>query len=370
MAEEIKCPHCGASIEDVVNDEKTKMDNLKELYKRYCECRDQELDRFWKNSTFVWIFLAICFGAFGQVILKYFDLKTADSNNIFDLKKTYEVLLSFISFIGLLCSFIWVWMARGMKAWFEVFEMAIWQMDRDNVFKLPEDNIYKIENFWRIKDSRFVWQKAFFGAESNSPSKIVILIGRLLCLVWFFAFLWALNSYYNLTFSFSSSAPFLNNIWYFGILFISCVFILFIHFFIQSSTLLSDGEAEVKKHIETQIHAVIREKNKEVPVVYSIKMTIIRFLCFRRFNITISNVGEVDINNDFNSLKKTVKSQYFNIKKIKKVNDNMIKVRCIAKNKMADLFNMDRYNLHIEKANEQNSNIKKTDNGTESTENK
>ncbi|MBR4623928.1 MAG: hypothetical protein IKO56_00155 [Alphaproteobacteria bacterium] len=336
------------------------LENLRDLYKRYCECRDQELDRFWKNSTFVWIFLAICFGAFGQVILKYFDLKTADSNNIFDLKKTYEVLLSFISFIGLLCSFIWVWMARGMKAWFEVFEMAIWQMDRDNVFKLPNENTYNIENFWRIKDSRFVWQKAFFGAESNSPSKIVILIGRLLCLVWFFAFLWALMSIFNIL-------PFENSLECGGLiflfLFIAVVVIYFCHFFIQGSVLLSDGEAEVKNHIKTQMDAIIKDKNKDVQLDCSIQMSIIRFFWCRRFNVSLKNKGKIDIANDFNSLKEKVKSKYFEITKIKKVNDNMIKVCCKAKHNWKDLFNIDRYNLHIEDANEQKSNIKKSDNG-------
>ena len=87
MAEEVTCPNCKASIDDVVNDEKTKQSNLKDLYKRYCDCRDQELDRFWKNSTYVWIFLAVCFGAFGQVILKYFELEQNTSKYFFDLKK-------------------------------------------------------------------------------------------------------------------------------------------------------------------------------------------------------------------------------------------------------------------------------------------
>jgi len=336
------------------------LDNLKDLYKRYCECRDQELDWFWKNSTFVWIFLAICFGAFGQVILKYFDLKTADSNNIFDLKKTYEVLLSFISFIGLLCSFIWVWMARGMKAWFEVFEMAIWQMDRDNVFKLPNENTYNIENFWRIKDSRFVWQKAFFGAESNSPSKIVILIGRLLCLVWFFAFLWALMSIFNIL-------PFENSLecggWIFLFLFIAVVVIYFCHFFIQGSVLKTDGETEFMSHLKKHIKEKIGNN-------CHMESTIIRYLWFRTFMIDIKGIANsIDIK-QLKFLENNEDSNYFIIKAVKKVNDNMIKVRCRAKNWRLDLLNMDRYNLHIEKANEQNSNIKKADNGTESTENK
>ena len=137
-------------------------------------------------------------------------------------------------------------MARGMKAWYEVFEMAIWNMENDNALKMPKDNKYKIEKFWRIKDSRVVWQKAFFGAESNSPSKIVILIGRLLCFVWFFAFMWALLSAYNLISPFSIIKE---GGWILIPFFIALIIIYFCHYFVQGSVLLSDGEAYLKDYI-------------------------------------------------------------------------------------------------------------------------
>lgn len=333
---------------DNTNNNSGQQDDLEKLYERYCDCRDQELERFWKNSTYVWIFLALCFGGFSQVLLKHIELKTT-TENIYDLQKSYELLLCIISFAGLICSFIWVWMARGMKAWFEVFENALWKMDKDNVFKLPNNNEYNIENFWRLKDNLFVFQKAFFGAESNSPSKIVILIGRILCFIWSVAFLWALLSAYNII----SAFTFVEFSWWILIpLVISAVLIYFSHFCIQGSVLLSDGEIEVKKLIETQIDTIIKEKNKGTQADYSIQMTIIRFFGNRRFNVSFNNNGSVDVENDFKSLKGSIKSKYFDITEIKKVNDNMIKIGCKAKNYWKDVFNMDRYNLHTENTNE------------------
>lgn len=105
---------------------KRKADNrkkLKELYTRYNQCRDLELDRFWRNSVFVWCFLLLCFTSFGMLVKDY-NMPTKNVETKIT-KSDYYSFLTFISALGLILSNIWVWMAQGLKAWYEVFETAI-----------------------------------------------------------------------------------------------------------------------------------------------------------------------------------------------------------------------------------------------------
>ena len=69
--EKDKCPLCGQEMDERAIGEKTRIEKLKELYCRYNQCRDAELDRFWKNSVFVWTFLLICFSAYGFLLSRY-----------------------------------------------------------------------------------------------------------------------------------------------------------------------------------------------------------------------------------------------------------------------------------------------------------
>ena len=101
---------------------------LGKLYKRYNQCRDAELDRFWKNSVFVWVFLALCFAAFGS-LFKDHNMPTKAMDIANTSNETYYLSLSVISLIACILSWIWVWMARGLKAWYEVYETAIWDIE-------------------------------------------------------------------------------------------------------------------------------------------------------------------------------------------------------------------------------------------------
>jgi hypothetical protein len=194
LNEDIKCPHCGESIEADVEQKK-----YKQLYDRYNQCRDAELDRFWKNSTFVWVMMALCYTALGLLISKYcgFDCEKTESNTINEsinesMKEKCEVALSVISVFGLILSKIWIWMAQGLKAWYEVYESAIWDIEeKDNILKF--DKKYTIENYWSIKRGRC----RLFKSKRLSTSKIVILIGRLMGLVWLISLTFALYNYYD-----------------------------------------------------------------------------------------------------------------------------------------------------------------------------
>ena len=63
-------------------------DGVEKLYNIYNQNKNNELDRFWKNSMFVWTFIAICFTAYGTIILNFKDI----NKNIFDNSSSYFLL--------------------------------------------------------------------------------------------------------------------------------------------------------------------------------------------------------------------------------------------------------------------------------------
>ena len=48
-------------------------EKIKFLYDKYNESRNQEMDKFWKNSMYVWTFLGLCFTGYGVLIFKFID---------------------------------------------------------------------------------------------------------------------------------------------------------------------------------------------------------------------------------------------------------------------------------------------------------
>lgn len=165
---------------------------LKELYTRYNQCRDAELDRFWKNSVFVWVFLSLCFTAFG-ILVKEFNMPNTKLKPLSPVD--YYQFLLIVSGIGLILSLIWVWMARGLKAWYEVYESAIWEIETyKNEFKYPRK--YLINNFWSVKESDCCLKRLVTDSKPISPSKIVILIGCLLVTIWGGALFYSIWQYW------------------------------------------------------------------------------------------------------------------------------------------------------------------------------
>lgn len=261
----------------------TEEEKMKLLYERYNKCRDLELDRFWKNSVFVWVFLALCFGAFGKVLMDYLEYDCKEHN--IDNKDNYAIILAVVSCFGFLISKIWTWMARGLKAWYEVYEIAIWDIEsKSNVLEFNRK--YTIDNYWSLKQHKVIefWKRPFDAAR-YSPSKIVILIGHLLSLGWFIAFGTSLCFYYGyefmdyLVFGWIQNHPVK---WI-------CIFIVFVfaivhlpQFFIKSSTLRNSNEEKVFQKIRSElIHTTDDndDKKESLNLYFEVKDGKIKFFC-------------------------------------------------------------------------------------------
>lgn len=301
---------------------KKQLEKLKELYIRYNQCRDAELDRFWKNSVFVWVFLALCFAAFGTLVKDYNMPTKAMCEASIISKNDYYMFLAIISVCGLILSFIWVWMARGLKAWYEVYEMAIWRMETyKNEFKYPRE--YLINNFWTVKESSCCLKKWFMDSKPFSPSKIVILIGWLLVIIWAIAFGYSFGHYfsYELSYCCSCRCCCCSHIcsWLFGVggIIIGLVFICLIKFLVFSSTLRSKEKKKVFdkiwKDIETQVYTLKEnmtdeERNEFYDFYLEVKDKDVKFIFFDKkllekglqlipkyYNIDKYNVNETEM---------------------------------------------------------------------------
>lgn len=87
-----------------------------------------------------------------------------------------------VSLLGIITSILWIYMMKGSKAWYEVYEKSIYAIERE---------IFEIENGKYVMGKFAKKMRGDFGLDfwSNkpgafSPSKINILIGWVLLFAW------------------------------------------------------------------------------------------------------------------------------------------------------------------------------------------
>ena len=151
---------------------------------RLYECRDMEIRNLWQRSIFLATFLALCITGYGTIIGK-----TVSCLNC-DMKLEYlNSLALLISLIGIIMSTLWIAMAKGSKAWFEVYERAIITYEKKHRAELglQEEDLmgaYGVPN----KDINNCLLSTKSGA--FSPSKINIAIGQISLLIWGYVLIW------------------------------------------------------------------------------------------------------------------------------------------------------------------------------------
>ena len=93
-----------------------------------------EIDAIWRNSTFLWGFEVVLFGAYGISVTKLIE---ADSIHA---AFGYCISIVFITFIGLCISAVWIAIAKASKTWQEWFEQRIVSLEHDrDIFRFPRE---------------------------------------------------------------------------------------------------------------------------------------------------------------------------------------------------------------------------------------
>jgi len=268
----------------------TEEEKIKFLYDKYNESRNQEMDKFWKNSMYVWTFLGLCFTGYGVLIIKFID---TPSNSVFKL----QIAISTICAFGLTLSFVWTWMAQGLKSWYEVHESAIWDMESlHNVFDLPQR--FTVSNYWSVNEKKV--------SKPYSPSALVVAVG------------WCLSSFWIITFVINILLPFVNDNFsskeslYFII--ICATLFLFDYFLLR----------KIKNNI---ISTTLRTKKREEVYKY-LRDNLLKDTGYQYFDVTEESnkmntwiVFNENTNIDIDVLKRKIQTVYQNLEiNIEKIN--------------------------------------------------
>lgn len=123
---------------------------------------------------FLSAFLVLLFIVYGNIVY-----------GIFKGDYTNELVLSEIccglALAGFMFSLIWIMMGKGSKAWYEIYESRICEIEEEDDLGIPEN--YRMgasTSPWELDENIFTNK-----AGKYSPSKLNIMIGRVLAIIWF-----------------------------------------------------------------------------------------------------------------------------------------------------------------------------------------
>lgn len=150
---------------------------LKELREGFYKLRSFEISNLWQRSIFLSAMIVLLFTIYGYMISKAID---SDKQLLLLLNE----ICSGISIIGLIFSIIWIMMAKGSKAWFEIYETRINEIESEEELDIDEKYTMKCANTKpdKLNNSLFVTS-----AGAYSVSKLNIFIGQILLLIWIVA---------------------------------------------------------------------------------------------------------------------------------------------------------------------------------------
>lgn len=90
----------------------------RDLYLQICRNRDFEISLVWQRAIFLTAFLLGCFTAYGSLASLLLKGGTALPFEV------VNAICFLVTLVGIVVSMVWIMMAKGSKAWYEVYEKA------------------------------------------------------------------------------------------------------------------------------------------------------------------------------------------------------------------------------------------------------
>ena len=153
-------------------------DSHKELRETFYKLRDFEISNLWQRSIFLSALLVLFFPAYGVLVSKILD---GTDNTII-----YNEICCALALCAIAFSIIWIMMAKGSKAWYEVYEIKICEIEKEEDLEIEKE--YTMggmeKKTWKGADTNLMTNKA----GQYSVSKLNILIGRFLMIIWIIIF--------------------------------------------------------------------------------------------------------------------------------------------------------------------------------------
>ena len=230
----------------------------KDLYTELFHCRDFELQHLWQRSVFLAGFMIALFTLYGSFVGDNLNSKlnfdvnkieqsdknivitySANVNDNLSNQTTIHYFAFFIGCVGIIISQLFIMMIKGSKRWYEQFEQSIYWFyynDTDlfskelnkNLEDYLEDKKYPhFGGLKNIKKDRINNSLLNTNAGYYSVSRINIVLGQLLCLVWMGIIGFHL---FNILYSFEFITEYFDNEKYICdfFIFVSTVFVVFL----------------------------------------------------------------------------------------------------------------------------------------------
>lgn len=148
---------------------------LKEVRETFYHLRDFEISNLWQRSVFLTAFLVLLFTVYSYVVSGIL------KNECKSILVSSEICCG-IGLAGLAFSIIWIMMAKGSKAWYEIYERRIGDIETESELGIPEEYRMGADmKPWNL-DSKILSTNA----GNYSVSRLNIVIGIILLLIWFF----------------------------------------------------------------------------------------------------------------------------------------------------------------------------------------
>jgi len=152
---------------------KNKGVSLKELRETYYKLRSFEISNLWQRSIFLSAIIVIFFTAYGYLVKEFMNKETNDL--------ILNEICCFLALFGFIFSIIWIMMAKGSKAWYEVYENNICTIEKEKKLNISQKYLMGKQCTPFNLDSNI-----FTGnAGKYSVSRLNIFIGQILTLIWF-----------------------------------------------------------------------------------------------------------------------------------------------------------------------------------------
>lgn len=161
----------------------------RDLYFKICKNRDFEISLVWQRAIFLTAFLLGCFTAYGSVASSL--LK--EGSNFVEM----NAICFLITLVGIVISMIWIMMAKGSKAWYEIYEKATEAFVAMRQTALCSDiDVSAAQNKWRevictatggnssIKEPDRTKCLLSTKGGAYSVSRINIFIGQVSLVIW------------------------------------------------------------------------------------------------------------------------------------------------------------------------------------------
>lgn len=154
---------------------------LKQLREEAYKIRKFEIQNLWQRSIFLVAFIVIHITGYGHLIEKLLSEyeKWLTCNET--LLLVIQTICCALAFLGSILSIIWIMMAKGSKAWYEIHENRIRKLELE--LNMEDKHRMRPASPWSLHNSLFSREPGAY-----SVSRINILLGQILLVAWWVVF--------------------------------------------------------------------------------------------------------------------------------------------------------------------------------------